>query len=96
MRDNPRPTFQVESEHAFRVNGKLIDLVHIEHWGCNQGGAKFHGIRTALTILRHFTRKMLQAEAPTVTPEQAERVFAALRRLSEYGYYIPPEVLAED
>lgn len=88
------PTFEIQDEYHFTINGWLVDLTRIEHWSRGQGGAKFHGIRTALSILRHFIQHGLRHEANLTDSEQVERVFTALRRLAEYGYYIPPEVLA--
>jgi hypothetical protein len=88
------PVLEIQDELHFRVNGWLVDLTRIEHWSRSQGGAKFHGIRTALSILRHFTARGLRDEANLSDPEQRERVMVALHRLAEYGYYIPPEVLA--
>lgn len=86
---------EVESETALWVNGKLIDITLIEHWARGQGGAKFHGIRTALTILTVFINKQLKAEDAAIEPRVAERVMEALRRLADYGYYLPPGVFGE-
>ena len=86
--------FEVQDEYHFTINGWLVDLTRIEHWSRSQGGAKFHGIRTALSILRHFAQRGLRHEANLTDPEQVERVFVALHRLADYGFYIPPEVLA--
>lgn len=83
---------EIESKTALRINGKLIDITLIEHWARGQGGAKFHGIRTALTILTVFINKRLKAEDDSIEPHVVERVLEALRRLAEYGYYLPPEV----
>ncbi len=92
MSVHPTPIFKVQNATAFQVNGWLVDLVLIQHWGQKQGGAKFHGIRTALSILKHFVEKLKRAKGQTIDPMQVKRAMTALQRLSEYGYYVPPEV----
>lgn len=87
------PKIEIKNKEAFWINGKLIDLTLIEHWGRYQGGAKFHGIRTALSILHHFTKKHLAAE--TIEVDQVEMVLIVLKRLINYGYYLPPEVFKD-
>ena len=86
------PIFVVHSPTAFAVNGWLVDLILIQHWGQEQGGAKFHGIKTSLSILKHFIEKLQIASKQPPDEGQIKRTMTALRRLADYGYYIPPEV----
>ena len=89
------PRFEPQSETAFFVNGWLVDLTLIEHWSQSQGGAKFHGIRTALAILRDFAQNRSRQNDDLNGPKQVERVLTALWRLAEFGYYVPPQVFDE-
>ena len=90
------PTFVVHSPTAFRVNGWLVDLVMIQHWGQEQGGAKFHGIKTSLSILKHFIEKLQAASDQPLDEGQIKRAMTALRRLADYGYYVPSEVFSQN
>jgi hypothetical protein len=85
-------TFKVHSGTAFWVNGWLVDLIRIEHWGRDQGAGKLHGIRTALSVLKHFIQKLQRAEDHPLEPHHIERAILTLQRLADYGYYVPPEI----
>lgn len=84
----------VKNPTYFTVNGHLIDLTRIEHWGRHQGAGKFHGIQTALSVLRGFVQVELASDTSPTSSEaaQIEQVFYALQKLADYGYHIPPEV----
>lgn len=91
MTPSPLPPIKILDAQHFTVRGWLVDLVLIEHWSRSQGAGKFHGIRNALGVLQRFTQ---QAQAQGgYTPQQAQRMIAALQRLADYGYHIPSEVL---
>jgi len=90
------PVFKVKSATAFQVNGWLVDLILIQHWGQEQGGAKFHGIKTALSILKHFIEKLAAASDQPLDEVHVKRALTALQHLSDYGYYVPPEVFSSE
>ena len=83
-----------KSDQHFTVNGWLVDLPLIEHWGRKQGAGKFHGIRTALAILRSFAKGLDQN--PQQTPERIAQMRLALERLIDFGYHIPPQVFEDE